>query len=77
MAFRYELQRVQGMGNFARFECPKCGRKGLLQFDHEFAKENAKLVHGYGSCPDETTFLARREQHGSPVSSERQADDSQ
>lgn len=67
MAFKYETEKVEGMGTFARWVCPECGREGLLQFDTEFAKENARLVHGYGSCPNDEDFVARRDKHGSPV----------
>lgn len=67
MAFKYVTEKVEGLGTFAKFVCPNCHREGLLQFDTEFAKENARLVHGYGACPDESLFLTRREQHGSPV----------
>jgi hypothetical protein len=67
VAFKYVTERVEGMGSFTRFACTKCGREGLPQYDTEFAKENAKLVHGYGTCPSEADFLARRSRHGSPV----------
>jgi predicted RNA-binding Zn-ribbon protein involved in translation (DUF1610 family) len=67
MAFKYETEKVKGLGNFTRFICPDCGREGLPQFDQESAKENARLVHRYGSCPDDAAFVARRDKYGSPV----------
>jgi hypothetical protein len=50
--FKYEIERRPGMGTWYRWYCPKCGRRGDLQLDREFAKKDARESHGYGRCPE-------------------------